>query len=148
MQSIVCKIVHCTIYWALFSRQKQQYTNQLTHISLCIIEFISRTMSLHVSAHGAILRRYINNLTYLHTELSPSWEAANCAATQELPSILWNPKFHHRVHKSPYTIELCILYGSIYFFPFSLITVICTDCILYCVKSIKQVFKLIKGLKH
>jgi hypothetical protein len=40
-------------------------------------------------------------LTYLLTELSPSWEAANCAATQEPPSILWNPKVHHRVHKSP-----------------------------------------------
>jgi hypothetical protein len=26
-------------------------------------------------------------------ELSPSWEAENCAATQELPSVLWNPKF-------------------------------------------------------
>jgi hypothetical protein len=36
-------------------------------------------------------------LTYLLTELSPSWEAANCAATQGLPSILWNLK----VHKSP-----------------------------------------------
>jgi hypothetical protein len=24
-------------------------------------------------------------------ELSPSWEGANCAATQEIPSILWNP---------------------------------------------------------
>jgi hypothetical protein len=24
-------------------------------------------------------------------ELSPSWEAANCAATQEVSSILWNP---------------------------------------------------------
>jgi hypothetical protein len=27
-------------------------------------------------------------LTYLLTELSPSWETDNCAATQELPSIL------------------------------------------------------------
>jgi hypothetical protein len=40
-------------------------------------------------------------LTYLLTELSPSWEAANCAATQELPSILWNPKVHYSVNKSP-----------------------------------------------
>jgi hypothetical protein len=30
-------------------------------------------------------------------ELSPSWEAANCAATQEIPNILRNSKFH----KSP-----------------------------------------------
>jgi hypothetical protein len=34
-------------------------------------------------------------------ELSPSWEAANFAATQELPSILGSPKVHHRVQKSP-----------------------------------------------
>jgi hypothetical protein len=40
-------------------------------------------------------------LTYLLTELSPSWKAANCATPQELPSILWNPKVHHRVHNSP-----------------------------------------------
>jgi hypothetical protein len=52
--------------WALFSCRTQQYTNQLTHISLCIIEFIGRTMLLHVSAHGPIFRRYINNLTLLN----------------------------------------------------------------------------------
>jgi hypothetical protein len=34
-------------------------------------------------------------------ELSPSWEAANCAATQELLSNLRNPKAHYRAHKSP-----------------------------------------------
>jgi hypothetical protein len=40
-------------------------------------------------------------ITYLLGELSPSWEVANYVATKELPSILWSPKIHHRVHKNP-----------------------------------------------
>jgi hypothetical protein len=38
-------------------------------------------------------------MPYSSMQLSPSWEAANCTATQELPN-LWNSKAHYRVYKS------------------------------------------------
>ena len=44
-------------------------------------------------------------LTY-SMEQSPSWEANQFAANQEIPRILWNPKVHYHIHKCPPTVPI------------------------------------------
>jgi hypothetical protein len=39
-------------------------------------------------------------------ELSPSKDAASYVSSQEIPSILWNTKVHHRVLKRPPLIPI------------------------------------------
>jgi hypothetical protein len=53
-------------------------------------------------------------------ELSPSSEAANFEAIQELASILWNPKAHY-VNKSPPLVPILSHINTIHTIPFYLL---------------------------
>jgi hypothetical protein len=56
-------------------------------------------------------------LTYLLThsmQQSPSWEANCFAASQEIPSILWNPRVHYCIHKCPPPVSILIQLNPIH----------------------------------
>jgi hypothetical protein len=50
-------------------------------------------------------------------ELSHSWEAASCAATQELPSNLRNPKIYYQVQKIPPLVPILSQINPVYTTP-------------------------------
>jgi len=45
---------------------------------------------------------------------SPSWEANSSSANQEIPRILWNPKFRYRVHKSTPPVPILSLINPVH----------------------------------
>lgn len=54
-------------------------------------------------------------------QMSLSWEANSCSDTQGIPSIIWNPKAHYHVHRSPTLVSMLsqlnpILIPPSYFF--------------------------------
>jgi hypothetical protein len=61
-----------------------------------------------------------NNNSIQH---SPSWEANWFSDSQEIPQILWNPKFHYRIHKFPPNVPIQSQFNPVHVFAFQILKI-------------------------
>ena len=66
----------------------------------CLDTHLGKFCELQVAKDDRIFSHMAYLLTY-SMEQSPSWEANQLSASQEIPCILWNPKVHFHIQKCP-----------------------------------------------
>jgi hypothetical protein len=98
-----CDVLQCLFLGHCCFHCKFRLVYSLLPVSLSSVYFVIFWISVPPCSRMKVLPNFPGNHRnhYLLTEPSSPWQAANFAATQELPSILWNSKVHRRFHKSP-----------------------------------------------
>ena len=82
---LLCWLLQLCVVWA---------TVAATHTGTITTVLVSRGLLVSAFLRYVIYRCY-------SMEPSPSWEANPFSASQEIPSSLWNPNVHYRIHKCP-----------------------------------------------
>ena len=101
------------IYHYYFSTSLKHYllsyhSSQADFVVQCLRWHITQPVHLswthgHRTISGVVisdLMQFIPCPTYSMVQ-SPSWEASQFSASYEIPHILWNPKVHYHIHRSP-----------------------------------------------
>jgi hypothetical protein len=99
---------------------KQEWINWIKifdYISSEILEILPPLKYFPRLQRNTIALTITNILTYLLTELNPSWEGASCAATQEFLKMLQNPTVHYHVHKSPPLVPILSQIDPVHIIP-------------------------------